>query len=505
MAYQALYREWRPQKFSELVGQEHVSRTLRGALMRGWINHAYLFSGPRGTGKTSAARILAKSVNCANCQDGEPCNTCPSCQAISGGQSLDVVEIDAASNRGIDEIRDLREKVRFSPAVGRYRVYIIDEVHMLTNEAFNALLKTLEEPPSHIIFVLATTEVHKVPPTILSRCQRFDFRRIAPPLVFSHLKEIAHKLGIAVEDEALWPIVRAAEGSLRDALSLFDQCMVLGGGRLQREEVALVLGSLPEEILQETVAALRGGEAIRLICLIDRVVNEGKDLRRFLRELIAYCRDLLVVRMEGEERVPLLVSAGGDAEGLARVAADWKTDELVFVIRQLTVMENELRWLEQPRWLLEALLFDLQEKLQDDTATKGYLYPQEISGRIAELEEKLQRVLESRGTRHLPGERRTEGDAASGTSLPGVIASWPRVLEVLRRRSVRTQALVLEAEPVSLEGDVLTLAFKKGRSFHRQQLEEAGEKALVEEALRQVLGKNISIRCVMQEERGGRH
>jgi len=472
VAYQALYRELRPQRFSELVGQEHVSRTLRGALIRGWVSHAYLFSGPRGTGKTSAARILAKSVNCAAGEDGEPCNTCPSCQAITEGRSLDVVEIDAASNRGIDEIRDLREKVRFSPVLGRYRIYIIDEVHMLTNEAFNALLKTLEEPPPHIIFVLATTEVHKVPPTILSRCQRFDFRRIAPPLMFSHLKETAHKLGITAEDDALWMIVRAAEGSLRDAQSLFDQCVLIGGGSLTREGTLLVLGSLPEELLAEAAAALRGGEAFRILGLVERVVNEGKDLRRFLRELIAYCRDLLVVRMGGGQEAPLLVTAGATARELLRAAEGWKTEELIFVIRQLTAMENELRWAEQPRWLLEAMFFELQERLRESaSASSRFSLPP------------------------APGEEK---------SISEIAASWPRVLEVLRRRSVRTQALVLEAEPVSLESNVLTLAFKKGRSFHRQQVEEPEERALVEEALRQVTGKNISIRCVMQEERGGR-
>ncbi|NLK51426.1 MAG: DNA polymerase III subunit gamma/tau [Syntrophomonadaceae bacterium] len=268
MSYVALYREWRPQNFQNVVGQTHVTRTLLNALQQGRISHAYLFCGPRGTGKTSVAKILAKAVNCSEAQEGEPCNQCVSCRAIVEGSSLDVLEIDAASNRGIDEIRELRERVQYAPSGGRFRVYIIDEVHMLTTEAFNALLKTLEEPPSHVIFVLATTEAHKVPATILSRCQRFDFRRITPAELIERLKLVAEHQQIEISEEAIMAIVRAAEGGLRDALSLLDQCIGFATNAITLEEVNQVLGTVSEEFLRQAIDGLAFNESARLMYLV---------------------------------------------------------------------------------------------------------------------------------------------------------------------------------------------------------------------------------------------
>ena len=261
LAYVALYRQWRPKRFSDLVGQTHVSRTLAQAIETGRVGHAYLFSGPRGTGKTSTAKILAKALNCAEGPTPEPCGDCESCRRVNEGTSMDVFEIDAASNRGIDEIRELRETIQFAPVSGRYKVYIIDEVHMLTAEAFNALLKTLEEPPAQVVFILATTEIHKVPATIQSRCQRYDFKRIAAEVIAARLRYVADQSGIAAEDAALFLIAQGAAGGLRDALSALDQCAALAETAVTEKLVRDILGLVGREHIEKCLRAIAAGDA----------------------------------------------------------------------------------------------------------------------------------------------------------------------------------------------------------------------------------------------------
>ncbi len=309
MTYQVLYRVWRPQGFEELAGQEHIRRTLENAILQDRISHAYLFTGPRGTGKTSTARILAKALNCSNRNGAHPCGECESCQTITRGNSLDVLEIDGASNRGIEEIRELKEKISFLPALGKYKVYIVDEVHMLTNEAFNALLKTLEEPPAHVIFVLATTDPQKLPPTVLSRCQRFDFRKISYEAIKGRLEEIIAGQKRQVDPEALSLIIRQADGGLRDAISLLDQCLSFSPERLTLDDACAILGLVRQEALASLLAAVIDGEATPLFMELEALFTQGVDPMQLLKEFAGYCRDLLLLALCGQG-TELVIAAG---------------------------------------------------------------------------------------------------------------------------------------------------------------------------------------------------
>lgn len=355
MAYVALYRKWRPQGFDSLVGQEAVRTALTNALETGRIAHAYLFAGPRGTGKTSTAKILAKAVNCEHGPTPNPCNKCQNCVRINDGTSMDVFEIDAASNRGIDEIRDLREKVAFAPVNGRYKVYIIDEVHMLTTEAFNALLKTLEEPPPHVIFILATTEPHKIPATIHSRCQRFDFKRVTDSDIVKRLREVADGSGIAADDDALQLIAVQADGGMRDALSLLDQCGVMAE-RVTAETVRSVLGIVGREALRELVKAVGEGNVPKSLELLEALLAGGKDVKQIITELAEYLRAVLLYKASPDYREIYLTDT---KEAIAAMEGLFSTDRLMAAQERLHQCMLELRQSVRGRIAAEMCLFDL--------------------------------------------------------------------------------------------------------------------------------------------------
>jgi DNA polymerase-3 subunit gamma/tau len=355
MAYQVLARKWRPQTFEEVMGQEPITRTLQNALAAGRVAHAFLFSGPRGVGKTSVARILAKALNCEAGPTPHPDNTCQLCQEITNGSSLDVLEIDGASNRGIDEVRDLREKIKYLPTQGKHRVYIIDEVHMLTKEAFNALLKTLEEPPAHAIFILATTEPHKVPVTIMSRCQRYDFRRIPTGVIQSHLAKLADQEGWQIDPEGLALVARAAEGGLRDAQGFLDQVVTFGGDGVSVPEIARILGVTDRGALLGALTAIVDRHGPDLLNLIEELYNQGQDLGRFYQDLILYARHLLVAGLHPEAR-HLAAVADTEWDALIRLASRVPAVHLHNLMSVLLQGEEELKRAPQPRLALEVLL-----------------------------------------------------------------------------------------------------------------------------------------------------
>lgn len=391
MAYQALYRKWRPDNFEDVKGQDHIVTTLQNQIKADRIGHAYLFCGTRGTGKTSIAKIFAKAVNCEHPVNGSPCGECASCKAIAAGNSMNVIEIDAASNNGVDNIRQIREEVQYSPTQGRYKVYIIDEVHMLSIGAFNALLKTLEEPPSYVIFILATTEAHKIPVTILSRCQRYDFHRISIDTIADRLTKLMQAENINVEDKAIKYIAKAADGSLRDALSLLDQCIAFYLGRdIKYENVLDVLGAVDTQVYADMLSLIVASDTIQVMELIEKLIMQGRDIGQFVSDFIWYLRNLLLIKTTDDiSKIEDVIEASADSIAqLKKDSAIVDTDTIMRYIRILSELENELKYSSQKRIKLEVTLIKLMKPAMGAREDVS-----DILGRLSVLEGQMQDAL----------------------------------------------------------------------------------------------------------------
>lgn len=395
MSYQALYRVWRPQRFEDIAGQEAVTQTLKNALMQKKNSHAYLFTGPRGTGKTSAAKIFAKAINCPNQENGEPCNKCEICRAITEGRLNDVIEIDAASNNGVEEIRDIRDKARYAPTQAEYKVYIIDEVHMLSTGAFNALLKTLEEPPGNVIFILATTEPHKIPLTIISRTQRFDFKRITHRDIFNRMKYILREERIAFEEEALHVIARAANGGMRDALSLLDQVISYDSEMITVDNAIKVSGSLTEEMMLSFLKSLWNQDTKKALEILESILSEGKEAGRFVEEMILFSRDILIYKQTEGNSVQ---DAEQVTDSFQTYADEVESSFLYQVVSELNHTQKEMRFSTQPEVYLEVLAVKMSQpnkkpKAESKPSASSQGEIQQLEQEVASLKKELSSIL----------------------------------------------------------------------------------------------------------------
>ena len=535
MTSQVFYRKWRPQTLAEVVGQEHVTQTLLNALSTGRISHAYLFCGPRGTGKTSTARILAKAVNCLSNGKGEPCNTCPLCQSVTEGRALDVIEIDAASNTSVDDIRGLREKVNYAPNQARYKVYIIDEVHMLSNSASNALLKTLEEPPPHVIFILATTELHKILPTIMSRCQRFDFRRHSQANVVSELTRVCNGEGIKMDAEAMKLVARSATGSMRDALNLLEQLTTYYGMEVGLRQAQATLGISGDQRVKELAKHIVNSDIPAGIATINSVNNDGMDLRQFNRELVDYLRALLLAKTNAGDSIDFTVDDIADLKALAAKSTLEKIVKSVKLFGELGSRFDNYSTLPLELALVDSVLA-AENKAPPPApppntsvpappkTTPAAPKPQGLSKPETPPKTEAAAPPPSAPPKANPSPVSPRPAAVVASppvrpvvaTAPSSLAGTPmEVSSEIERLKVNWKLIIRQApadlqkapalailksapvRPVSLEGDVVCLAF--GSKIFKDMIEKIENQRVTERVISAFLGRNCQVKCILDE------
>ncbi len=478
--YTALARKWRPQQFEEVVGQQHITTTLLNAIKQQRLGHAYLFTGPRGIGKTTLARIFAKSLNClsADSPTPTPCDRCESCLEIMAGNSLDVMEIDGASNTSVDDIRQLKENVKYASSRGKNKIYIIDEVHMLSTSAFNALLKTLEEPPAHVKFFFATTEPQKIPDTIISRCQRFDLRKIPRHKILERLKRILSDENIPYEEEALTTVASAAEGGMRDAESILDQLLVYCEGTIRQQDVTALLGLVPRTVVIGFSRAILAGDLSRIITLVGEVIDQGWNVSYFLSSLIKHFRDLLVISTGNSADILTDVPAE-EMRDMGQLSEAFSNSRLLFILNELIQAESTIRYAISEQVALEMVLMKVAQ-------SRGRLFLDELIDRLEELETGISPPPPGRDEPAASGDY-LEKEAES--SPPGTISEiWPDFLETLGANRPMLKAYLTDAEPGQLEDGTLTIYFKEDFDFHREALESPPKRSYMETLLKNKLG-----------------
>ncbi len=509
MSYQALYRSCRPQTFADLVGQSHIRQTLTNAISLSQLAHAYLFCGPRGTGKTSTAKVLAKAVNCLHPNGVEPCNACETCQEITAGNHVDVEEIDAASNRGVEEIRQLRDKVHYAPTSLRKKVYIVDEVHMLTTEAFNALLKTLEEPPAYVIFILATTEPHKIPSTIVSRCQRFDFRRIPIEVIVKRLEEVATQSGWTWDGQALWQLAEAADGGLRDALGLLEQAAAFGQGCIKEDDVATIVGGVGTGDLLKFVQAIVSSDPLSVIEKLGAWYQAGKEASRIVYDILHIVRDLFVVKLSPDS---LSVLGRPLGEPYRILAGECSTEWLLYAMQKLGEMYTQLRYVDQPRIALETLVVSLAFYTPQTTVarlspgTKSAPSPDNKIVNTVSENVQVQEESEPTKTKRAPKtsaarKRKVLTDLQVRQDpeiLATILANWPRILQSVKVRRIQTHAWLTNGQPVLATQDAIVVCFQS--RIHRDAIMKPDERQAVEAALLEVMNRPLAILALLQAD-----
>lgn len=531
MSYQSLYRKWRPQSFEDLIGQDHISSTLANAITENKLSHAFLFCGPRGTGKTSTARILAKALNCDKGPTATPCNKCKPCHQITDGSFLDVLEIDAASNRGIDEIRNLKENARYTASGGKKRVYIIDEVHMLTTEAFNALLKLLEEPPSHLVLILATTEPHKVLTTITSRCQRFEFRPISSGDITKRLTYIAQNENIQLDEESALRIAEHANGGMRDALSLLEQLIVYCGSEITADKVKELTGTVDIKKLFEAVEAIKSNKPDEAIIFVNSLILSGVDLKNFTLNLAKTFRNILI--SESSAALAGLADINNEAKGtLKSYLNELGSDASASIALRLHKSLYEFAQGDN-RLTLEMLLLDCQQITSSPTqavpvnVSKTSDTNSSTNDELAKLKQRISILERAKTPVNEPAaakkdvkianvvnddqhdvqpvssesKTKTVDPVPSDLTINEITSMWPDILKAVRTKKSTTHALLIECQPVSLEdGSTICLEFKQRAIFHKTSLEKAPHADILKSAIAQTTGKTFSVKCVLASE-----